>query len=75
MWKWLVPINVVFLGLDYLYVRLAITSWTDKINDLELSGRSFTVMAFCFHLVASLIFYGLFRLSRLLDREIKERKQ
>lgn len=75
MWKWLVPINVVLGGLDYLYVKLAIISWTEKINDLELSGRSFTVLAFCLHLVASLIFYALFSLSRLWDREIKEREQ
>lgn len=75
MWKWLVPINVVLGGLDYLYVKLAIISWTEKINDSELSGLSFIAVALCWHLMASAIFYGLFSLSELWDREIKERKQ
>ena len=67
MWKWIIFVNIPLFGLDYLYVKLAVVGWTEKMNEQELSGRSFLALALCYHLAASLIFYGLGLLSRLYD--------
>ena len=76
MWKWLVPINVVLGGLDFLYFKFIFVGWTQKINDSELSGLSFTVISVCSHLIDSFIFYGLYCLDDLYKRETKiEREQ